>query len=125
MIDAFIDELERLPRITREFFGWLVDNSDERLGIGSKGRQINADLVIAKTRGIASFQAEIRLLEAWHFIDYEQDEPHRSGNFRIDYPGARDTNLNDAFSAFIAAEGISVSTLFSTMNFLPFGRRPS
>lgn len=120
-LDAFIDELERLPRITREFLGWLIDNSDERLGIGSQGRQINADLVIAKTKGMPSFQAEIRLLETWNFVDFEQDEPHLSGNFRIDYPGARGTNLDDAFSAFIAAEGISASTLFSTMNFSPFG----
>lgn len=124
-LDAFIDELERLPRMTREFFGWLIDNSDERLGIGSEGRQINADLVVAKTRGMASFNAEIRLLEAWNFIDFEQDEPHRSGNFRIDYPGARGTNLDDAFSGFIRAEEISAGTLFSTMNFAPFGPPPA
>ena len=124
-LDAFIDELERLPRMTREFFGWLIDNSDERLGIGSAGRQINADLVVAKTKGMSSLQAEIRLLEAWKFIDFEQDEPHRSGNFRIDYPGARGTNLDDAFSAFIAAERISVSNLFSTMNFSPLGPAPA
>ena len=79
-LDAFIAELARLPRSTREFFGWLIDNSDQRLRIGSQRRQINADLVAGKTSNFKPAQAELRLLEARSFIDYDQDDDHRSGN---------------------------------------------
>lgn len=124
-LDGFINELERLPRLTRELLGWLIDNSDRMLGIRSGDLQINEDLVRAKTRNMPSFEADRRLLEAFGFLDHEQDESWKSGHYRMHYPGAQRTSLDDAFPAFISAEGITAFSLFSTMDFSAFGPSPA
>ncbi|QEL21951.1 SMEK domain-containing protein [Bosea sp. F3-2] len=79
VLDRFIDEIARLPRMTRELFGWMVDESEfDNKGI-SPSLQINADYVAAKCRDVPNYLAEIRLLTARGFIDFDQEEPHRSG----------------------------------------------
>ncbi len=120
-LDGFIDELQRLPRLTREFFGWMLDESDARQGVGAEGREINADYVEAKCINMPSFRAEVRLLDARGFIDIDQDESWKSAKFRLFFPGADRTNLGEALIYFMRAEGLSASSMFSTMNFGPFG----
>ncbi len=125
-LDGFIDELARLPRLTREFYGWLIDEADQRTGFGSTGLEINADYVDAKCRNMPNFMSEIRLLTARDFIDYDHDErTNTSGVFRIFFPGARRSNIDEAFIYFHAAEKLTAATLFSTMNFAPFGPAPA
>ena len=124
-LDGFIDELSRLPRMTREFFGWLVDESEEAKGFGAAGLEINADYVEGKTRNVPNLRGEIRLLDSRGFIDFDQDETHVSGKFRISFPGAQKTNFEDAFIHFRNATKFTASTLFSTMNFAAFGPAPS
>jgi hypothetical protein len=123
-LNAFIDELQKLPRLTREFFGWIVDNSDLALGVGGEGRQINADYVSKMRPDEVALMADLRLLQAWDFLDYDQDETHKSGYFSFSFPGAYRTNLPEAFTGFIAAEGLSAASMFSTMNFTAFGPAP-
>jgi hypothetical protein len=120
-LDGFIDELQRLPRLTREFFGWMLDESDARQGVGAEGHEVNADYVEAKCANMPSFRAEIRLLDARGFIDVDQDESWKSAKFRLFFPGTNRTNLGEAFAYFMRAEGLSASSMFSTMNFGPFG----
>lgn len=120
-LDGFIDELQRLPRLTREFFGWLLDESDARQGLGAQGYEVNADYVEAKCANMASFRAEIRLLDARGFLDVDQDESWKSAMFHLSFPGAEGTNLGEAFVNFMKAEALSASSIFSTMNFGPFG----
>jgi hypothetical protein len=125
-LDEFIDELARLPRLTREFYGWLIDEADQRSGFGSAGLEINADYVDAKCRNMPNFVSEIRLLMARDFIDYDQEEgTNKSGVFRIFFPGARQSNIEEAFIYFHAAEKLTATTLFSTMNFASFGPAPA
>lgn len=123
-LDGFIDALQKLPRLTREFLGWIIDNSDQTLGVGSGGRQINADYVSKMRRDEAGLMADVRLLQAWDFLDYDQDESHKSGYFSFGFPGAQRTDLPEAFMGFLAAEGLSAASLFSTMNFTAFGPTP-
>jgi hypothetical protein len=124
-LDGFIDELQRLPRLTREFFGWLFDNSDARQGVGVGRLQINADLVDGKCSNMPSFRAEIRLLDARGFLDVSQDESWKSADYRLFFPGADRTNFNEAFTYFMKSENLSASSMFSTMNFSPFGPAPT
>jgi len=125
-LDEFIDELARLPRLTREFYGWLIDEADQRTVLGSAGLEINADYVDAKCRNMPNFMSEIRLLTARDFIDYDQEEgTNKSGVFRIFFPGARRSNIEEAFIYFHAAENLTATTLFSTMNFASFGPTPA
>lgn len=123
-LDGFIDELARLPRLTREFFGWMIDESDQRTGLGAAGLELNADYLDAKCRNMPNFMAEVRLLRARGFIDFDQEERHESGVFRIWFPGAQKTNLEEGFIYFREALKFSASTLFSTMNFSIFGPPP-
>ena len=124
-LDEFVDELARLPRLTREFYGWLIDEADQKTGLGSSGLEINADYVDAKCRNMPNFLSEIRLLTARNFIDYDKEEgTNTSGVFRIFFPGARRSNIEEGFIYFHAAEKITAATLFSTMNFAPFGPAP-
>ena len=125
-LDEFVDELARLPRLTREFYGWLIDEADQKTGLGSSGLEINADYVDAKCRNMPNFMSEIRLLTARNFIDYDKEEgTNTSGAFRIFFPGARRSNIEEGFIYFHAAENLTAATLFSTMNFAPFGPAPS
>lgn len=125
-LDGFINELARLPRMTREFFGWMVDESEESArGIGSSGIEVNADYVDAKCRTVPNLQGELRLLTDRDFIDFDQEERHLSGRFRIFFPNAERTNFGEAFIYFKNATRFSAATLFSTMNFSQFGPAPS
>ncbi len=124
-LDDFVDELARLPRLTREFYGWLIDEAEQKTGFGSAGLEINADYVDAKCRNMPNFLSEIRLLTARNFIDYDKEEgTNTSGVFRIFFPGARRSNIEEGFIYFHAAEKLTAATLFSTMNFAPFGPAP-
>ena len=110
--------------MTREFFGWLIDNSEKRLDIGSRVSQVNADYVEKMHKDTLSLMADIRLLTAWDFIDHDQDESHKSGYFRIFFPGGGKTALLEAFMYLVVHEQLSVSSMFATMNFTPFGPMP-
>lgn len=123
-LNGFIDQLQKLPRMAREFFGWLIDNSEQRLGLGSCGSQVNADYVEKVHKDSLSLMADIRLLTAWGFIDHDQDESHKSGYFRIFFPGGGNTVLLKAFMYLVDHEQLSVSSMFATMNFTPFGPIP-
>jgi len=120
-LDGFVDELQRLPRLTREFFGWLLDNADAREGFGAEGREINADYVERMCAHMPSFRAELRLLEAKGFVDVDHDESSRSAYFRLSFPGAVGRNFPEAFVYFISAEELTATSMFSTMNFSAFG----
>jgi len=123
-LDGFIDELARLPRMTREFFGWMVDESEHPRGFDTGSREVNADYVDAKCRAMPNYLAEIRLLTARGFIDYDRDESHLSGKFHILFPGTGRSNFGEAFTYFREATGLKAATVFSTMNFSPFGPPP-
>ncbi|MFT5865979.1 MAG: hypothetical protein ACI82I_001720 [Gammaproteobacteria bacterium] len=44
--------------------------------------------------------------------------------FHIRFPGAERSNFAEAFAYFHRAQSLTASTLFSTMNFSPFGPSP-
>jgi hypothetical protein len=123
-LNRFVDQLQKLPRLTREFLGWLIDNSDQALDVDSKSLQINADYVSSMRRDETGLMADIRLLEAWDFVRHDQDERQKSGYFTILFPGAGKTDLREAFIHFIIAENVKAASLFSTMNFTVFGPAP-
>lgn len=124
-LNGFIDELQKLPRLTREFFGWLIDHSDQAMGFEDSGLSINADYLAAMRKDVDGLKADVRLLDAWGFLDFEQDESHKSGWFNLYLPGSKRTNLREALTYFILQEKLSATTMFSTMNFTPFGPTPA
>lgn len=129
-LDAFISRLARLPRMTREYFGWMIDNSDYMYGHAKRGAfghslSINADLVERKHHDRHAMMADLRLLRAWDFADYEDEQDGTSPRFDLYFPGTDDTNFREAFSYFMKAEELSARTLFQTMNFTAFGPAPA
>lgn len=128
-LDGFIDRLELLPRMTRQFLGWLFDNTDLALGLDkpgmySTGLSANADLVARKHRDQRVLQEDIRLLRSWQFVDYDDDGDGTSPRISIGFPGAGRTNLSEALPYFLVQRKLSAETLFSTMNFTVFGPTP-
>lgn len=123
-LNSFVDKLQNLPRLTREFFGWLVDNTDQALGFGDNRLSVNVDYVTSKRRDNDGMYADIRLLRSWGFLDYDKEESHESGRFSLYFPGAERTNLADALTYFFHEEKLSAQSLFSTMNFTVFGPSP-
>lgn len=128
-LDGFIDRLELLPRMTRQFLGWLFDNTDLALGLDksgmfSTGLSANADLVARKHSDQRVLQEDIRLLRCWKFVDYDDDGDGTSPRISIGFPGAHGTNLLEALPYFLVERKLSAETLFSTMNFTVFGPPP-
>lgn len=128
-LDGFIDRLEMLPRMTRQFFGWLLDNTDLALGLDkpgmfSTGLSANADLVARKHSDQRVLQEDIRLLRSWRFVDYDDDGDGSSPRISIGFPGAHGTNLPEALPYFLIERKLSAETLFSTMNITVFGPPP-
>ncbi|KEP68890.1 hypothetical protein DL1_08345 [Thioclava dalianensis] len=128
-LDGFIDRLELLPRMTRQFLGWLLDNSDLALGLDkpgmySNGLSANADLVSRKHSDPRVLQEDIRLLRSWEFVDYDDDGDGSSPRISIGFPGAQKTNLPEALPYFLVERKLSAETLFSTMNFTALGPAP-
>ena len=123
-LDGFISEISRLPRLTREFFGWMIDEADLRESFSVAMLEINVDYLDAMCRDMPNYHSELRLLRTRKFIDFDQAEHHMSGRFSISFPGTHDSDFSQAFIYFRNAEGFSASTLFSTMNFSPFGPQP-
>lgn len=128
-LDGFIDRLELLPRMTRQFLGWLFDNTDLALGLGkpsmfSTGLSANADLVARKHFDQRVLKEDIRLLRSWGFVDHDDDGDGTSPRISIGFPGAHKTSLSEALPYFLIERKISAETLFSTMNFNVFGPPP-
>lgn len=128
-LDGFIDRLELLPRMTRQFLGWLLDNTDLALGLDrpgmlSTGLSANADLVSRKHSDQRVLHEDIRLLRSWKFVDYDDDNDGTSPRISILFPGADRTSLSEALPYFIYERKHSAETLFSTMNFTLFGPSP-
>ncbi|WP_417269447.1 MULTISPECIES: hypothetical protein [Alphaproteobacteria] len=115
--------------MTRQFLGWLLDNTDLALGldqpsISSTGLSVNADLVTRKHSDQRVLQEDIRLLRSWRFVDYEDEGDGTSPRISIGFPGAHGTNLPEALPYFLVERKLSAETLFSTMNFTVFGPSP-
>ena len=128
-LDGFLDRLELLPRMTRQFLGWLLDNTDlalglEKRGMFSTGLSVNADLVTRKHSDQRMLQEDIRLLRSWQFIDYDDDRDGTSPRISIGFPGAHGTGLPEALPYYLIERKLSAETLFSTMNFTAFGPSP-
>lgn len=128
-LDGFIDRLELLPRMTRQFLGWLFDNTDLALGLDkpgmfSTGLSVNADLVARKHSDQRVLKEDIRLLRAWQFVDYDDDGDGTSPRISIDFPGARGTSLFEVLPYFLIERKLSAETIFSTMNFTALGPPP-
>ena len=115
---ALAGQLERLPRLTRELFGWMVDHSEPHTIIGAEGYFINADLVELKCG--EAFAAEIRLLRTWEFIQDAPDHEGKSARLDISLPGAN-SEFGNGVVKFLKDKGMSAITAFSTMNFIAFG----
>lgn len=129
-LDGFVNRLELLPRMTRQFLGWLFDNTDlalglDKPGIYSTGLSANADLVARKHRDQRVLQEDIRLLRSWGFVDYDDDGDGTSPRISIRFPGTGRTNLPEALPYFLVHRKLSAETLFSTMNFTVFGPPPA
>ena len=129
-LDGFIDRLEHLPRMTRQFLGWLLDNTDFMLGLDkpgilSTGLSANADLVARKHSDQRVLQEDIRLLRSWKFVYYDDDGDGTSPRISIGFPGAHETSLPETLPSFLSERKLSAETLFSTMNFTVFGPPPA
>ncbi|WP_172823745.1 SMEK domain-containing protein [Paracoccus aminovorans] len=129
-LDGFVDRLELLPRMTRQFLGWLLDNTDlalglDKPGIFSTGVSVNADLVARKHSDQRVLHEDIRLLRSWKFVDYDDDGDGNSPRVSINFPGAHGTSLYEALPYFLVDRKLSAETLFSTMNFTVFGPPPA
>ncbi|QDF03435.1 SMEK domain-containing protein [Myxococcus xanthus] len=123
-LDEFITELSALPRLTREFYGWLIDQAQTPRGPGHAFR-VNYDLVNRKVR-LADTDGDLRLLSEMGFISYDEPTEYgRSAHWRIMFPVSRRSNFGDAFMYFLAANRLQAAILMSTMNFEPFGPRPT
>lgn len=129
-LDGFIDRLELLPRMTRQFLGWLFDNTDLALGLDKRGMfstgvSVNADLVARKHSDQRVLHEDIRLLRSWNFVDYDDDGDGNSARISIYFPNAHGASLYEVLPYFLIDQKISAETLFSTMNFTVFGPPPA
>lgn len=127
MLDQFIDELSLLPRLTREFYGWLIDNSDHHLRPKSDSHRINADIVKNRAASVPSMEAELRILQTYRFIDPDEpDDFGKSGHWRLLFPGPKySSSFGEGFMNFTAAQHLSCSTMFQNMDFGVFGPPPA
>ncbi|WP_331293262.1 MULTISPECIES: hypothetical protein [Methylobacterium] len=125
-LNNFIQKLKILPRLTREFLGWMYDHATWRRIEGGDYFWISVDLVARKASRLPSVDGEIRLLREFGFIYYDDpDEPGQSAHFSFGFPGAEQTNLAEAFRIFTRTHKIGVEGMYSSMNFTPFGPAPS
>lgn len=122
-LNGFIDRLEPLPRLSRALFGWMIDESEHRYGFNDY-HVVNADLVQRKYLNTQNLLVDTRLLEAWGFLSYDDDEDGKSARFSFSFPGADHNWFAEALMNFVKQENLSASTLFSTMNFAAFGPPP-
>ncbi|MEM5495547.1 SMEK domain-containing protein [Hoeflea sp. AS16] len=127
MLNEFIDELALLPRLTREFYGWMIDNSDHHLRPKSDKHHINVDIVKNRAASVPSVEAELRVLNTYNFIDYDEpDDNNRSGHWRLLFPGPKHGScFGEGFMNFTCAERLSCSTMFQNMDFRVFGPPPT
>ncbi len=128
-LDAFVTRLSKLPRMTREYLGWMFDNTDfmlglDRPGIFGSGTSINADLVSRKHLDELTMRSDLRLLESWGFIDIDNDNDGTSPRINLYFPGSEQTNFHEAFPHVMKERELLAQTLFSNMNFTAFGPPP-
>jgi hypothetical protein len=122
-LNGFIDRLEPLPRLSRALLGWMIDESEHRYGFNDY-HVVNADLVQRKYPDTQNLLVDTRLLEAWGFLSYDDDQDGKSARFSFSFPGADHGWFAEAFMNFVKEQKLSAATLFSTMNFSAFGLLP-
>ncbi len=115
--------------MTREYLGWMFDNTDfmlglDRPGIFGSGTSINADLVSRKHLDELTMRSDLRLLESWGFIDIDNDNDGTSPRINLYFPGSEQTNFHEAFPHVMKERELLAQTLFSNMNFTAFGPPP-
>ncbi len=125
-LDEFLGELGLLPRITREFYGWLIDNSDHHLRRRSEAHHVNVVTVMNRAASVPSLEAELQLLRTYGFIDYDEPDEHgQAGHWRLLFPGPSILSpFGEAFMDFVVDERITCSTMFQIMDFRVFGPAP-
>lgn len=122
-IDQFIAAIEVLPRLTRELFGWMIDNSEKSSVSGGEYSRINADITHRKIKGLEDWEGELRILMTNGFLDLEEpDNAGQSPWYSIGFGSARKTELNLCLFDFLSEINLSANTLMSRLDFSAFGR---
>jgi hypothetical protein len=123
MLDELAAELASLPRISREFFAFLLSRSEERQTFGGRGRHTNADLV-GRLSSYPDTDGELRFLMDRHFVDYDEpDEPGRSPYWRILLPGVKG-DFYEAFFYFAEEASLDMKRVIVSLDFSAFGPPP-
>jgi hypothetical protein len=118
-LDELADELAKLPRISREFYAFLLDRAEEKRGIGGDCKRINADLVSRWSR-YPDTDGELRILKDRGFIDL--DEPTERGEsayWNIGVPC--DSDFASAFFYFVEDQKLDWSRVVVGLDFSAFG----
>ena len=122
LLDGLGNELAALPRISREFYAFLISRREVRESHGIRVLT-NADLV----RRLSSYpdtDGELRFLADRRFIAYEEpDEPDQSPYWRILLPGVKG-DLFDAFFYFVEQERVDLKRMIVSLDFSAFGPPP-
>jgi hypothetical protein len=122
-LDALADKLAELPRISREFYAFLLTRSEEQRGVGAGGRRINADLVSRWSR-YPDTEGELRVLSDRGFIDF--DPPRENGDSPYwDISVPCDSDFAEAFFYFVEDEKLDWTRVVVNLDFSAFGPPPA
>jgi hypothetical protein len=122
-LDELGDKLARLPRISREFYVFLLTRADEKLSSGGDYKRINADMVSRWSR-YPDTEGELRILKDQGFIDFEPpSERGESPYWHISVPG--DSDFASAFFYFAEDQNLDWTRVMVGLDFSAFGPPPA
>ncbi|MBB3978628.1 hypothetical protein GGQ64_003863 [Rhizobium azooxidifex] len=125
-LNGFAEAIADLPRISREFLAWMLSWSEERPGAGAWGFHVNADQITRRSR-YGDTVGELRFLADRGFISYdapEEHEFHKSGYWRLNFPGTERDGFDGAFLDFLTTHELDPKSVVVPLDFSFFGKPP-
>lgn len=113
----FISTLKKLPRITRQFYSFLLQRSE-----WNDARKFISDDYLRRVCKFPDMDGELRLLlEADLCSFWEPDEPGKSATWRIDtVPRCKSYDFTVEFMEFVVSKNIALDKVVVSMDFSDF-----
>lgn len=113
---AFVNKLASLPRITREFYAFMIVNrSRERIG-GISGLYINAD-ILKRVMRYPDSDGEIRILQSLGFVYMNEPNERNSGYYyTIQFPHI-DEDVGATIIGYYEDNKTSIFDVFQELDF--------
>lgn len=110
-------KLSKLPRITREFYGYLLKHRDQR---EDECIVVNHDILKRICRW-PDLAGELRVLQDAGLIEWQDvDLDYRSPSFWVWMPGTAEAPLDISVAYYIETKGMDFGAIFRDLNFEDF-----